>query len=175
MMPYNLSFRSLLKKYIPTLPIEKIDEHESLFSHRTQLKIEHTYKMVPFPFLENPKEYLDKIKMKIDTNTQKAEAILLPYKNSYNAAYQLWIAHREVALEQGNFLQIPTSLEGLTRFIGKVIKYQFVKIKTLPILWAYKIKYLWQILFKRKYKRDTTPEPPIDERNNEQRNSQKQK
>ena len=150
MMPFNFSFRNLLKKYIPRLSKEKLDQHENIFAQRAQLQIEKRYKMIPIPFLEKPDYYLNTIRERVKDYTGEAEKILLPYKNSYNAAHKLWIARREFALEQGYLLQIPPTFQRFVRFSRKAVKYQFVRIETLPILWVYKIIYYLQLLFKQK-------------------------
>lgn len=144
MTPFNLSFRHLLRKYIPQLTDKNINEHEMLFTYRSVLQRELNF--VPLKYLEGPgqydtdvdpaeEHYKKPIRKRIESVSKEAQTIIEPYKEEFEALHKLWIARRKFALEQGHFLQIPSTLEGLGRYVRAAIEYRIVQIQTLPKLW----------------------------------------
>ncbi len=223
MMPFNFSFRLLLRKFIPQVSQEEIDRHESLYAFRNTLSqeldvvpesdivvvdvqcykisedslkklkrakcsdevIEKLETMKKWDFAEKEnflkfiesvigkeqlnkyqpeilrcaenktqhrqdaetnREYQERINKKIKIVNDTANEIFKDFKKEFDAVQQLWIARREFALEQGNLLQIPTSLDGLKRFVGKGTNYVKIVVTTFPILRKNQVKYLLETL-----------------------------
>jgi len=137
MTPFNISFRKLLRKYIPQIDNEQLDKHESLFAARTQLM--NDIKIIDERKWQN---YLSQLKQHpITSISNESEEIFQNYSKQYNAVHELWLARRQFALEQGKYLQIPTSFTALYRYVETGFKYHLVQIKTLPILWINQLKY----------------------------------
>jgi hypothetical protein len=198
MMPFNLSFRRLIQKYIPQLKSEDLDRHESLLALRLQLGHERNYDpaLTPPPSPndsdfpgkspskgplkgkpgekapgENPGDmqikgkdgvgddasggqnttgqpdqppetpYQKDISSKIEHVSREAKAIIAPVAPLFNLVHRLWIARRQFALEQGHFLQIPPTVEGLVRFVKAAMNYALISIATLPRLEVNRIRY----------------------------------
>ena len=149
MTPFNLSFRYMLRKYIPQLTDENIEEHEKLLTYRYVLQ--HELNFVPKKYLGYPgqneteqndsEQYKESINKRIISISKQARTIIEPYKEEFEALHKLWIARRKFALEQGHFLQIPPTLQGLGRYIRAAIHYQNVQIRTLPKLWINRLKH----------------------------------
>lgn len=172
MMPFNLSFRNLLVKFIPQVKKEDIDRHESLIALRHQLYQELVFappeddeeekkksrrsKSDPPEgssednSSENPagevyqdpgEEYRERVRKQIDQVSGKAAAIFRGYEKVYTALQRLWTARRKFAIEQGNLLQIPSSLESLGRFISTAVNYYITVILTFPTLQWNRLKF----------------------------------
>jgi len=141
MTPFNISFRKLLRKYIPQIDNVQLDEHESLFAARAQFLNDIN--------LFNKRElgeYIQPEENPITNISKESEDIFRNYAKQYNAVHELWLARRQFALEQGKYLQIPTSFPALYRYIKTGFKYHLVQIKTLPILWMNQLRYFQQNL-----------------------------
>ena len=134
MLPYNQPFRSMLRKYIPTLRNEKIKEHESMVCiHRQLLRERHI----------RPKL---KIADKIEHTLSEAFELTLPYQKSIDRARQLWMIRKQYAVRQRNFLQIPSSPINIYRFVVASLHFHWVRMVTLPMLWISRVKYSFQLM-----------------------------
>jgi hypothetical protein len=134
MMPFALSFRRLVLKYIPQLKSEDLDRHESLIALRHQLIQEKNIKP--------PQTHLPILDENIEKAAREANAILAPYKKEFEAVLRLWLARRQLALKQGGLLQIPTTWEGFVGFFGALGNYLWVQVTTFPTLTRNRIKNL---------------------------------
>lgn len=172
MMPFNLTFRRLLVKFIPQVKKEDIDRHESLLALRHQLYQELVFappeedeeekkksgrqksgppessgtgnssKNPPGKVYQDPgEEYRERVRKQIDQVSGKAAAIFRGYEKVYSAVQRLWTARRKFAIEQGNLLQIPSSLESLGRFISTAVNYYITVILTFPTLQWNRLKF----------------------------------
>lgn len=125
-MPFNLTFRRLLRKYIPQLSEDDINRYESLIALRTHIYFEG---------------YSTKRNKAIKEITKKAQAIIKPVEPNFNRASLLWKAIREYSLVQGNILQVPPTLKDLQEYVKKNFNYRITQVITLPFLWFNKGKY----------------------------------
>lgn len=206
MMPFTLSFRRLILKYIPQLKPEDVDRYESLLALRFHLRHERNYDPVLTPLqgpdVQEPPEpkppkkppvsevksnneqqediedngnksddmkdedqggnggdndggqnsvaspdkpeetpYQKDISSKLEHVSGKAKDIIAPVALWFNLVHRLWIARQQFALEQGHFLQVPPTVEGLARFAKAAIRYAVVSVITLPRLEFNRIKY----------------------------------
>jgi len=168
MLPLNLSFRKMIRKYIPQITSEDLNNYENLIALRHQVfqEINIVGDMnSSTPPGESGKEnendqqinnnsgnneeneptQLDRKELTKEI-TEKANDIIKKYKKPFEAALQLWIARKQFAQEQGYFSQIPNSVQGFKRFIRTAINYRNVQRKTLPILWKNRTIYFFQNL-----------------------------
>lgn len=149
MLPLNLSFRQMMKKYIPQISSGKLNDYENLLGLRHRLYQEqsianHIQKKYPpgrkikqgdGMEIERAQSYRQAL---MSSLTSEVDEIFKNHDKAFAAAVQLWIARRQFALEQGYLLQIPTSIESLRRYIRAYKNYRKVQIKTLPTLWCSK-------------------------------------
>lgn len=222
MLPFNLSFRELLRKFIPQVSPEQIDRHERLIALRHSLV--HELDIIPenniavvqvlcfvltdesFSCLEesecsentleqlrsikdvlfegesafvnyltgtlqideqltgqiiecaeqreklkqvpgddhSEEPYKERIKKQIQITGEEASAIFQDFKDEFNAIQKRWIAQREFALEQGNYLQIPTNFGSLRRYFDKWLRYVRVVCSTIFTLRKNQVKYFLQ-------------------------------
>lgn len=160
MIPYNQTFSRMLKKYIPALTIEKINETDALLLRRDKLRKE-LYMIPKIYFL--PKSAMKALAIEVREKYEKDYDIynkripiikndikkisrqvadkMTPYMQCLKAVHRLWMAQRRYAFEQGNLLQIPTHSQDWKRYIGAAFNYLKVQITTLPVLWFCKIRY----------------------------------
>lgn len=153
MMPYNLSFRMLLRRYIPQVPEDALERHERLFAYRSQLRHELNYPPqngetppgepgTPDPEGTGPKREQpareqpgsSPLLEKIQRVSRLANEIFAPHGVAYRAAHKLWIARRRFALEQGHFMQIPSSPPALRRYLQAFFAFQVARVVHYPIL-----------------------------------------
>ena len=83
------------------------------------------------PSQGTPREELEHL---IDEITERANAIIAPYRAQFDALHRLWSARRNLALHQGGILQIPSSGEGWKRFASALGNYLLVQMQTFPVL-----------------------------------------
>jgi len=162
MTPLHPRFRRLVRKYIPQLDNEDLDRYDGLVALRLEL-LEQRSLLPPkppeeeppdirsagrkrqqgessaFPAAGSPREELDAF---IDRVTRAANAILAGVREEFDAVHRLWMARRQLAYKQGGLLQIPTSWEELTGFVGALFNYYRVQASTFPILLGKRIKNL---------------------------------
>jgi hypothetical protein len=75
-----------------------------------------------------------KIEELITQATTEANSIIAPHRTRFDALHDLWVARRQLALQQGNMLSIPTDWEGLKNLIVAILRYWRVQVKTYLIL-----------------------------------------
>ncbi len=168
MLPLNLSFRKMIRKYIPQITSEDLNDYENLIALRHQVfqEINIVGDISPSdptnePGKENennqprnnnsgnnkdnepPQLYRKEL---IEQITIEANSIIKNYKKEFEAALKLWIARKQFALEQGYFLQIPHTGKGFGRFISTAYNYPKVQVKTLPTLWKNRTIYFFKNL-----------------------------
>lgn len=80
---------------------------------------------------KTPKEKLDEL---IKDATQSAHQIIEPHRAEFEALHQLWIARRQLAFQQEDVLQIPTTVGGVGRVAGAFFKYKGTQISTFIVL-----------------------------------------
>ena len=157
MMPYNLTFRRLLRKTVPQLTPEKINEYESLTATRHHLIQEKS-------LLPPKKPVQPVLSLLIKESAQQATIILSPHKRVLDASQELWVARRQLALQQGHFLQIPPTPGGVWRLFKAMMKYHFwVQPKTFPHFVLNRIKYYIMVFNElitiRKARKDSDSDP----------------
>jgi len=161
MTPLHPDFRRLVRKYIPQLDAEDLARYDGLIALRLDLLQQRSlvpgrqsgdlgvYKssaqerptgavsvsQVP----GSPREEVDAF---IDRVTQAANAIIAGVREEFDAVHRLWMARRQLAYKQGGLLQIPTSREALTGFVGALLNYYRVQASTFSILLGNRIKNL---------------------------------
>lgn len=169
MMPLHTSFRRTLRRTIPQLSYQELDRYESLISLINHLKFETSRGQEPpqqetksneenpispdrasdgslgeTPVLPDPISDIDLI-------TGEANEILEPYEKQYRHSHRLWVARRQLAVQQGNFLQIPYTWRSFRLFLWAIWNYRRVQAVTAPVLAWNRFKYFvkgmvwWQI------------------------------
>lgn len=189
MLPFNLTFRQLLLRYIPQVKKEDIDRFERLTALRHQLYQELIY--VPPGEGENGDDYdpgrggkpdepngdpekekskkgeknpnsdnendestgstpgqnqspptRSDIRKQINIISSQSAKIFKGVEKDFEKVQKLWVERRALALEQGNYLQIPPTVQGVSRFTGKKLKYYFYTgLIILPKLQFNRVKY----------------------------------
>lgn len=155
MLPFSLSFRRLLKKYIPQLSTEDLIRYENLTSLRHQLL--HDIQYPPYiikmkKFIRTDPDYGDIYKEveieknftsedEIDDITNEANKIIKPVEKYFDKVKKYDVARKQYIFAQGNLFQIPTSLKGIGRYIQAYKNYNVVQLTTKPSLWINRIKY----------------------------------
>jgi len=159
MMPYNLTFRRLLRKTVPQLTPENINDYENLTATRHHL-VQEKALLPP----GQPKPIGPVFDALIKESARQATSILSPHQDVLNASQELWSARRRLALQQGHFLQIPPTPEGVWRLFKAMMKYHFwVQPKTFPHFLLNRIKYyvivFYELIPSRKTRKDSKPAP----------------
>lgn len=144
MMPFDLSFRRLVRKYIPQLSHQELNRHESLVALRHQLIQEEHMQPPGIPAKLPPGVSARVLSPAIEAATRDANAILAPYKEQYEAVLRLWIARRNLAHKRGGMLQIPTTVDGLTGLVSAIVKHIGVEFSTWWVLTGNRLKYGFQ-------------------------------
>lgn len=161
MTPLHSEFRRLVRKYIPQLDAEDLARYEGLIALRLDLLQQRS--LVPGRQSEDlgvskksapgrpagavsssqvpgsPREEVDAF---IDRVTRAANDILAGVRKEFDAVHRLWLARRRLAYKQGGLLQIPTSKEELTGFLGALGNYYRAQAATFPILLGNRIRNL---------------------------------
>ncbi len=147
-MPLDLTFRKMLIKYIPQVTEKDLRKYEGLIALRHQLihETESPESNIPTNKQKNTSKKNLGRKQKpptvvddITRISEQAQAIFAKVKWTYKMAYMLNIATRQFALQQGKFLQIPSTGMGLLRYLITMIKYRCIQFVALPVLWTNKI------------------------------------
>ena len=153
MLPLQLSCRRMLRKYIPQISVQHIEEFESLLALTHQVHLERSV-LPPKRKSNDFSNYVDcmdriihTIKDKIRQIGKKAtpdteEGILVKHVKEIGAVYTLWVAQRQYAIELGQFLQIPTTFQSLGRLLKKALAYRIVHFKTMPVLIKNRFTYI---------------------------------
>jgi len=159
MMPLHSAFRRTVRRYVPQLSPDDLDRYESLVSLINHLNVERgslkpstsTKKgakkgkrspsaveaISPASHLHDPDLLL----------RDEMKDILANYENLYRKSRELWIARRQLAVQYGNFLQIPYTWRGLWLFLSANAKYRWVQFRTSYALSSNRwFKYPWQNL-----------------------------
>ncbi len=127
MLPYNQSFRTLLRKYIPQVSEYQLRRHEEIIGLRNELILESAY-------APEPNDLQNYIAV-IEGLSSRAREVFAGYENLYLAAEKVWEARRRFAYKQGNLQQIPDSFNGLRGFIRAAWNYTRVTWRYVPVLW----------------------------------------
>jgi hypothetical protein len=165
MTPFHPTFRRLLRRNIPQLKDEDLNRHEGLFALRHHLVLEKHIGSREYepptkqlkkgrqkrekpqqdqpPHQEPPEKGIDK---DIAQATEQAQAIFVPYAREYEASLRLWVARRQLMLQQSNFFQIPFSWRRFKRLVAAIWNYRNVQLATFFTLAANRIKYYAQNL-----------------------------
>lgn len=128
MMQFNYTFRQLLRHYISEQTQENLDRHEKVLSYHYQ-------------------QY-HRINGDVALNSEKineASQIFTGQTREYRLIRDLWIARREFALTQGNLLQIPPTVKALRLYVHKYVRYRWLSLKCLPVLWWHQLKYIMRV------------------------------
>ncbi len=140
MLPFNMSFRRMVFKYIPQIKAEDLDRHEGLIAFRH--KVIQERKIIKDTSKSHEHNYKQ--------TTKEANSIIAPYQKLFTAVQKLYSAKKQYAQQQGNFQQIPSSREGLGYLVKAAANYRWVQLKTAPVLWGnlagYFIKNFWGLL-----------------------------
>jgi hypothetical protein len=153
MTPFPPTFRRLLRRNIPQVHDEDLNRHENLFALRHQLVIDRhsvagkyvhgsttsvtgtattgTAASAPAPKV---------IDEDIMDATAQAQVIFSPYAKVYDASLRLWVARRQIVLQQGNFFQIPLSLKKIGKLLKAIVNYRKTQLQTLPAITVNRIK-----------------------------------
>ncbi len=133
MQPFQSKFRSMLQKYIPQLRGENIIRHERLFALRHELVHEFPYNLPP----------RTTAKSDLKTVTDKAGEEFKQEKvyKTFKAVHQLWMARRRFAVEQGNFFQVPPTVQGVANYAAAAWNYGSVWRSTFRTRWGNVISY----------------------------------
>ena len=116
MMPFNSSFRKMLRSEIQEIDDTRINDYEKELAQLHQLR---------FGMLQ-PKP---------DNDVAETEAKL------YQKIHRIWSARRQYVLEQGDLLQIPRDGKKLVRLLQASIHYRRVLYTLQPQIWAYRAWY----------------------------------
>lgn len=153
MTPFHPTFRHLLRRNIPQVHDEDLNRHENLFALRHQLVIDKHIvagKYVPRSTTSvtsaattgtaasaaAPKV----IDEDIADATAQAQVIFAPYARVYDASLRLWVARRQMVMQQGNFFQIPLSLRKFGKLVQALWDYRKAQIQTFPTIAANRLK-----------------------------------
>lgn len=139
MLSLNLSFRRLVLKYIPQLISKDLDKYESLTALRHQISEDVRTLSTADPIVNQKREDSK------ESSTHEANITIrknfIPNVNNYKRVQKLYMAKRQYALQQGNYLQVPSSPSAFWKYINAAINYRNVQIQTLPFLWANRLIY----------------------------------
>ena len=126
MLPLNLSFRKILRKYIPQVSPEELERYDRYVGLMHQVnEVVRT--------IGDPGDHRQTL---IQNAINEANNIINPYQNLFRAALRLYMARRIFAQVQGNFFQFPTSWANLTAYLKAFGNLILVSISTLPGLWV---------------------------------------
>jgi hypothetical protein len=157
MTPLHGSFHRLVRRNIPQLSDEDLNNYDSLVAFRHQLLLEKSLQP-PANHVELGGKRSDKPphhgatpqhseptqKDFIDQVSRQANDILRPYKREYEASVRLWNGRRRAATRLGNSLQIPDSGMSLIYLIVAFLNYYFVAVVTFPIFAWNRIKFYYK-------------------------------
>ncbi len=159
MMPLHAAFRRTVRRYVPQLSSDDLDRYESLVSFINHLSVERGSLKFSTPTKKGAKK--GKRSPNVDETVRTAshsedldilllreemKDILANYEDLYQKSRELWIARRQLAVQYGNFLQIPYTWRSLWLFMCANAKYRWVQFRTSPALTRNRLKYLWQFL-----------------------------
>jgi hypothetical protein len=159
MMPLHSAFRRTVRRYVPQLSSDDLDRYESLVSFVNHLSVERGSLKLSAPTIKGAKkgkrspsvdETVRTASHSIDPDIallrEEMNDILANYEDLYQKSRELWIARRQLAVQYGNFLQIPYTWRGLWLFLSANAKYRWVQSKNSFALSWNRLKYLWQFL-----------------------------
>lgn len=117
MLPFNPSFRNLLRRFIPQLIDEDVDNYENAVSLWHQFRQE---KNILDP--EDPnRKAIDKL---IEKASRRTNEVLSPVRKEFNNLQRLYTARRRLGLSGGKFLQIPSSPSRFVRLIKVIFEFR---------------------------------------------------
>lgn len=127
MLPFNPSFRNLLRRFIPQLIEEDVDDYENAVSLWHQFRQE---KNILDP--KNPnRDVIDDLVKKVAGRTNE---VLGPFRKEFDSLQRLYTARRRLGLSGGKFLQIPSSPSRFARFVIQILKLRWLQLKTFWFL-----------------------------------------
>lgn len=164
MLPFDSAFEGLLLKRIRGLKIEDLQKYEGLLA--LQVELSQTLKIYEFEtgyelqWPDNRERYESEEEWKKYVATQKegfkdllkkqiaraetlAQEIIKPFAKEFNALHALWIARRGLALRQGNYFQLPFSLQKLGRYVSAWGRYRKTQVQTGLTFFPIRIKGGW--------------------------------
>jgi hypothetical protein len=159
MTSLHAAFRRTVRRYVPQLSSDDLDRYESLVSLINHLNVERGSLKLSTPTKKaankgkrspsageaiNPTSHL--LDPDILLLRDEMKDILANYEDLYQKSRELWIARRQLAVQSGNFLQIPYTWRGLWLFLSANAKYRWVQSKNSFALSWNRLKYLWQFL-----------------------------
>lgn len=103
MIEFDPFFRRLLGRYIKKTTAQKIDWHEFYIARGHQCR--HDEELKERKAIELP-------------DFKNAGDILEDFRKDYTRIQKMWISRRIYALEQGNFMQIPPTINSLVRYFS---------------------------------------------------------
>ena len=130
MQGLHKGFRRLLHRQITDQTAERLGKHDRLMARRHQFR----YEKHRLPSSADAAHF--------DQLTKAAASI---FDERYERLHRLWVLRRRLALEQGFFMQMPTSLSGLINFQKAYWKYAVAHLVNVPLLWWGRIKYEFRI------------------------------
>ena len=137
MLPYNSSFRKMLRRYIPQVSEQQLRRHEELLGLRQELINESAYAG------ENDfGSYLESVQVLSNGATE----IFAGFEHLYEATEKVWEARRRFAYKQGNLQQIPGSFGELRGFVRAGWQYTATTWRYLPVLWWNRIRVIMPII-----------------------------
>lgn len=144
MMVLDYSFRKLVEKYIPQISPIDLERHQRLIAWRYQLYHEVNY--LPAQVRKPPAEQRAAMMAHSRQILNAVNEVMIDYDSKFKAIDRLWLARKRYALEQGYFLQIPSSFFALIRFLKASIAYRATQVRTLPLLWLNQLIYVFRYL-----------------------------
>lgn len=137
MLPFNPSFRNLLRRFIPQLIDEDVDDYENAVSLWHQFRQEKN--------ILDPRDpnngVIDDLVARAAGRTNE---VLGPVRNEFNNLQRLYTARRRVGLSGGKFLQIPSSPGRFKKFVIDLLKLRWLHLKNFWFFVPRKLKYTWK-------------------------------
>jgi len=142
MMLLDDSYRTLVKKYVPQITPVDLERHERLLAWRHHVHLEANF--LPAKVQQTPDERRRVLMKQSQQILHAVNEVMVDYDTKFKAIDRLWQARKRYALEQGCFLQIPSSPKALLRLIKVSIAYNITAARTLPVLWYNQLVYFFK-------------------------------
>jgi hypothetical protein len=145
MLPINPTYRRLIRKYIPQIKAEQLEQYDSYVAFLYQKGFERPPDPTKPPQISAPKK---KQTPHPQSSIDELLAELKRYKLYFENAYRLWMARKDYAIQQKSLLQLPASFLMIWQYFYAAIYYRFILIRTLPFLWFNRYRHYLTELFK---------------------------
>ena len=85
------------------------------------------------------------VSSEIKAVSAQVQKIFSKVPRTYKWTHKLNIAERQFALQQGRFLQIPTTCKGVYKYLISWFKFRSIQCVALPVLWGNKVIHIFTL------------------------------